>query len=567
MSPITSSVAFTSTSTTSGPDLNSPSSSSTDHRPNNSSSTSFPHTTAHSSPSPSPSPSSTAPNHNNNINIKVDNKPAALSFSSSPSGLSNSSPLPRDALPKSILIVGAGVFGLSTALALTQRSDFDGTAITIVDRSPEPGVFPSRDASSIDTSRIIRADYSDPAYAALAAEAQDQWRRCDHPDDLGAEGRYSETGLMLVADAPASSPAPQLEDGQSTTNKKKTGLDYVRNSWDNVRALYPSAPQIVELPTRDAIQSAYGTGGASGTWGYVNHLSGWADADASMAWLYRRVLATGRVTLVHGTVASLVYSSNAGDPFAVQGVRLADEKKTTLVSDLVILAAGAWTPSLVDLTGRAVATGQVLAYMDLTPTEQARLCRIPTLLNLTTGYFIITPSRNTLKVARHAYGYLNPTPSSSSGGTISQPVTHLTNPALSIPAEEQIGLRRALREMIPWPELQDRPFSSTKLCWYTDTPDGDFIIDYHPRHAGLFLATAGSGHGFKFLPVIGERIVDCILGQCPAAFREKWKFDKGEDQRPQKRWDQVVTEDGSRGGTPGLTLRQVTQGNSKTSRL
>lgn len=565
MSPIASSVTSTSTSTTSGPDLNSPSSSSAGHRPNNSPSTSTPHTTAHSSPSPT----STAPNHNNNnnTNIQLDKRPAAPSYSSSPSARSNSSPLPRDALPKSILIVGAGVFGLSTALALTKHSDFDGTAITIVDRSPEPGVFPSRDASSIDTSRIIRADYSDPDYAALAAEAQDQWRRCDHPDDLGAEGRYSETGLMLVADAPTSSPAPRHEDGQNTNKKKKTGLDYVRNSWDNVRALHPSAPQIVELPTRDAIRSAYGTGGASGTWGYVNHLSGWADADASMAWLYRRVVATGRVAFVHGTVASLVYSSNAGDPFAVQGVRLADEKKTTLVSDLVILAAGAWTPSLVDLTGRAVATGQVLAYMDLTPAEQARLRGIPTLLNLSTGYFIITPSRNTLKVARHAYGYLNPAPSSSSGGTISQPVTHLTSPDLSIPAEEQIGLRRALREMIPWPELRDRPFSSTRLCWYTDTPNGDFIIDYHPRHAGLFLATAGSGHGFKFLPVIGERIVDCVLGQCPAAFREKWKFDKGEDQRPQKRWDQVVTEDGSRGGTPGLTLHEVAQGKPKASRL
>jgi len=29
-------------------------------------------------------------------------------------------------------------------------------------------------------------------------------------------------------------------------------------------------------------------------------------------------------------------------------------------------------------------------------------------------------------------------------------------------------------------------------------PTGDFIVSYHPEHEGLFLATGGSGHGFKF---------------------------------------------------------------------
>lgn len=503
--------------------------------------------------------------------LTLSSSPSSTSNSTSPSpssSSSNTSPLPRDAIPKSILIVGAGVFGLSTALALTRRPEFARTSITVVDRSPEPGVFPARDASSIDTSRIIRADYSDPAYAALAAEAQEQWRRCAHPDDLGAEGRYGETGLMLVADAAPSSASETGNATQYEKKKKKTGLDYVRSSWDNVRALHPGSTKIQELPTRAAIASAYSTGGASGTWGYLNGLSGWADAEASMAWLHRRVAATGRVTFVNGTVASLVYSSHAGDPFRVLGARLdaAGDDGTVLAADLTVLATGAWTPSLVDLTGRAVATGQVLAYMDLTPAEQERLRGVPTLLNLSTGYFIITPSRNTLKIARHAYGYLNPARSAAGADTISRPVTHLTRPALSIPPAEQRALRRALREMIPWPELHDRPFTSTKLCWYTDTPDGDFIIDYHPRHEGLFLATGGSGHGFKFLPVIGERIVDCVLGRCPEAFKEKWKFDKGEDLDG-KRWDQVVTEDGSRGGVPGLILEREMADREKMSHL
>lgn len=551
---------------TSGSDHNSPSFSSTDHT------------------SPLPAPSLNNP---------------------SSSAWSNQTPLPQHAIPSSILIIGAGVFGLSTALALTHRNEFTSCTITVIDRSPEQGVFPARDASSVDTSRIIRADYADPAYAALAAEAQEVWRQQSHPDDLGSEGRYAETGLIFVADDDGTATASPEQGGR----KNKTGLDYARYSYENVKSLAAAASpaslstssssfsasspslasKISELPTTETIRAAYGTGGSSGSWGYINRLSGWANAEASMDWLYRRVKATGRVRFLNGTVTSLVYSSdsNNNSDSRVQGVKLASGDIFT--ADLTILATGAWTPSLVDLSGRAIATGQVLAYMDLTPSEQERLKAVPTLLNLSTGYFIITPSANVLKIARHAYGYLNPTTtrtttstsssssaSSSSSSSnkdsviISSPVTHLTHPSLSIPLAEQEGMRAALHEMIPWPELRDRPFRSTKLCWYTDTPDGDFLIDYyqHPRHreegggggggGGLFLATGGSGHGFKFLPVIGERIVDCVLGRCPEAFRGKWTFEKKKmgERKENKRWDQVVTEDGSRAGAPGLILEE-----------
>lgn len=477
-------------------------------------------------------------------------------FSPSSSSPSNDTTTAQNSpSPSSILIIGAGVFGLGTALALATRPDFSSTTITVVDRSPDPGVFPARDASSIDSSRIIRADYADPAYAALADQAQAAWRQQDHPDDLGAEGRYSETGLMLVGDA-----ATTAEAGQGGNEKVKTGLDYVRSSYANVQDLHPGSSKITVLPSSTAIRDAYGTGGSSGSWGYINRLSGWANAEASMAWLYRQAVATNRITFINGTVTSLRRSTK--DNSHITGVQLSDG--ATLQADLTVLATGAWTPSLINLSGRAVATGQVIAYLPLTDAEQAKLANVPTLLNLSTGYFIITPSANTLKIARHAYGYLNPV-SGSDGDTYSTPATHLTHPTAPslVPQAEQDALRVALRQMVPWPELAERPFSATRLCWYTDTPDGDFIIDHHPDHKGLFVATGASGHGFKFLPCIGEKIVDCILGRCPDAFKEKWSFRKANQA---KRWDQVVTEDGSRGGLPGLILGKEL-GQNKKSRL
>jgi sarcosine oxidase / L-pipecolate oxidase len=436
--------------------------------------------------------------------------------------------------PSSILIIGSGVFGLSTALALSTRPSFKNTSITLLDRSP----FPSPDGSSIDTSRIIRADYSDPAYASLAASAQEVWRQ-QGDDDLGGQGRYSESGLVVVAD------------------KGKQGEKYVRDSLDNVRSLLgPRASTCIhELKTRPEINAAVGTGGGSGDWGYVNTLSGWADAEEGMKWLRRKAESTGRIKFVTGEAISLLTSPCKTK---VLGAKLKDS--STLYADLVILAAGAWTPSLIDLRGRATATGQVLCYLPLSPSEQERLGKMPVLLNMSSGMFIIPPRNRVLKVARHSYGYSNPVsiphPLSSTPApakeeqeeeeriTVSIPRTAWDDASLSVPPDGQAACRAALREMIP--ELADRPFSRGKVCWYTDTPDGNFLIDFHPGYENLFLATGGSGHGYKFLPVIGERIVDVLVGE-GGELREKWRWRA-------EAVVNVVTEDGSRGGSPGMIL-------------
>jgi len=314
-----------------------------------------------------------------------------------------------------------------------------------------------------------------------------------------------------------------------------------------VQDLVP-ADNLVELRSHEDIVRAAGAGGGSGTWGYLNKASGWADAEASMRWLRDKVAGLDRVRFLIGEAISLLYSSHD----KVLGARLADG--STLRADLTIVAAGAWTPTLVDLSGRALATGQVLAYLQISDAEQERLSKMPVQLNFSTGMFVIPPSRNILKVARHGYGYTNPVaiahPSPAHHGeslTVSMPATADTHPGLWIPAEGERACRQALREMVP--ELGEREFVKTRVCWYTDTPRGDFLITYHPEHEGLFVATGGSGHGFKFLPVIGEAIVDTLEGRCPEEFRERWSW-------PKETVTSVVTEDGSRGGAPGLVLAE-----------
>ncbi|KAK2005031.1 FAD dependent oxidoreductase [Colletotrichum falcatum] len=441
--------------------------------------------------------------------------------------------------PYSILIIGSGVFGLTTAYELAQRPRYASTTITVLDRSPVPG--PSQDAASVDSSRIIRADYADPAYARLAAEAQTEWRKTEHPSDLGAEGRYSQSGLCLA---------------------KKTSLEYVRESYNNVVSLAGADGDkiIRELPTPTAIKDFLGTPVAPGTWGYINPLAGWADAGAAMSYLAAKVQALGRVNFVSGTAAHLNYGP---DRRTVTGATLDSGK--VLSADLVVVAAGAWTGRLIDLSGQAIATGQAVGYIDITPAELEVLRKMPVTLNFSTGLFMIPPAGLQLKVARHAFGYLNPTPiphpspsaPSSARSTVSLPATHLTDPRLKFPREGEAALREAVRTIVPIPAIHDRPFSQTRLCWYTDTQSGDFLVCHHPEAKNLFVATGGSGHGFKFLPVLGREIVNVLEGRGDEVFAEKWRWREVKAKTDvTDLYEHIMTEDGSRGGIPGLLLKQ-----------
>jgi sarcosine oxidase len=66
-------------------------------------------------------------------------------------------------------------------------------------------------------------------------------------------------------------------------------------------------------------------------------------------------------------------------------------------------------------------------------------------------------------------------------------------------------LRRVLRQQIP-----DGlgPMVAARVCVYTNSPDGHFIVDRHPRHECVVLGVGFSGHGFKFVPVIAEALAD-----------------------------------------------------------
>jgi sarcosine oxidase len=73
--------------------------------------------------------------------------------------------------------------------------------------------------------------------------------------------------------------------------------------------------------------------------------------------------------------------------------------------------------------------------------------------------------------------------------------------------KDERPVRNFIRDHIP---LLDGEIISSVTCLYTNTPDGQFLLDFHPRHRSVLLVSPCSGHGFKFSSVIGEIASDLV---------------------------------------------------------
>ncbi|XP_062478463.1 peroxisomal sarcosine oxidase isoform X2 [Pezoporus occidentalis] len=65
------------------------------------------------------------------------------------------------------------------------------------------------------------------------------------------------------------------------------------------------------------------------------------------------------------------------------------------------------------------------------------------------------------------------------------------------------------------PGLEPSP-AVVETCLYTNTPDGDFILDRHPKYSNIIIGAGFSGHGFKLAPVVGKLLCELSLGEEPS---------------------------------------------------
>jgi sarcosine oxidase/L-pipecolate oxidase len=60
---------------------------------------------------------------------------------------------------------------------------------------------------------------------------------------------------------------------------------------------------------------------------------------------------------------------------------------------------------------------------------------------------------------------------------------------------------------------------------YNMSPNSDLLLDFHPDLPGLFLATAGSGHSFKYGSLIGKIVLDRLDGVASDRWEPRFSFE------------------------------------------
>ncbi|KAJ6079388.1 hypothetical protein N7467_009141 [Penicillium canescens] len=399
-----------------------------------------------------------------------------------------------------IIIVGGGAFGLSTALHLT-RDGFTNVAVYEKDDH-----IPPRFSAANDLNKIVRAEYEDPFYTDLTIKAIAAWKT-----PLFAPHFHQTSFLHCV-----SGDAPQ---------KAVETLGRFRAAADGNAQL---KPHVVPLKGDEDIREACWqlNGPLTGWNGYLNRFDGYAHSGNALAAVYRAAQAAGvRFYLgERGAVDEIVYVS-ASKGRKSSGIRTKDGKFHP--SSLVIVAAGGAVGRLVpELGTKVVAKSWSVAHVHLTDEETSMLRNIPVTYARDLGFlFEPDPETNLLKICPMGGGYIN---TDAQTGVSHMPGS--LEESAFIPEHDEKQMRKLLAHTLP--ALKDRPLVRRSLCWFADTDDSDFIIDYLPETSDSVVVLSGdSGHGFKMFPIFGSWVRDFLGAGQQQITRWRWKQPKPADEK------------------------------------
>ncbi|MCJ1335714.1 hypothetical protein MMC09_000987 [Bachmanniomyces sp. S44760] len=432
------------------------------------------------------------------------------------------------------LIIGAGVFGVSTAYHLSLNS-YKPSSITIVDRGSLPSAAPhatqtngsppkaslaygsSFIGASSDINKIIRADYSSLFYMKLAQSAIHAWSTWSlirpyyhrtgwiHLDQNGSDQNGSDLSKRILRNfalAESDEYGMQIEFGDSA-NMSRHLSGILRDTDFKALDLHEEGS-------------------------YLNPGAGWAEADKAMeAMLLDCVMERG-VRYRQGNVVELVMHAGAGH---VTGVRLQDG--TVIEADRIVMATGAWTSVILSRTedslkidprmrveNQVKAAGVCCAHFKLSKQEKAVFDQVPVIVYGANGEMIPPPPSGLLKFTNaHSVGN---SIRSASGHPLSYPPANAQG---LIPEKLKEETATMISRMLP--AFKDRSITYWRLCWDSITPSQDQLICRHPdkRLSNIIMAVGGSFHSWKFLPVIGKYVVNVVEGKSNGVeMDERWAW-------------------------------------------
>ncbi|KIW45222.1 uncharacterized protein PV06_03624 [Exophiala oligosperma] len=404
---------------------------------------------------------------------------------------------------EAVAILGAGAWGLSTAVHLLESGYTD---ISVFDQASE---IPSPYSGAYDLNKIVRAEYEDEFYTELALRAINKWKT----PFWGAN--FHQLGYVLAT----SGAAPE-----KAVKHLQTALLSVKD--------HPAfAPKITELNTPGEFKSIYWqfTGPMAGFQGYHNRLAGYAHSANAMLDTYRYLSGRGVKFVLgphDGKVVKLVYNGGPGDVSSERrctGFRV--ESGKTYEARRTILCLGSWAATLIpEIASYVVAKSWSVAHIQLTERECDYLRGIPVLNVRDLGFFFEPdPVTKLFKLCPLGAGYVN---SDKTTGISLPPGEALSTPRDYIPAIDEAKLRRLLQQTLPW--LADRPFVEKKMCWFADTADSEYTVDFVPNTGDSLIVLSGdSGHGFKMMPIVGEWVVKLLEDGKQTLKRWRWRHSQG----------------------------------------
>ena len=340
-----------------------------------------------------------------------------------------------------VAVIGGGVAGAAAAWRLTRR----GADVVCFDRFAPPHA----QGSSHGDSRIIRTAYFEGSwYVPLLQEVFPMWR------ELEAVARakiLTMTGALMIG-----SESSEVVVG-SMTSAREHKLDAELLDSEELGRRYP----------------------------------GHVVREGDVAVLDRQ----GGVLNPERAVAAMLGQ--------VPGVRT-NQKVDSIAQvrgdfDAVVVAAGPWTPELVDWIPLRVER-QVHGWFSIAREAEEGTWfapdRFPAFVRESPDskfmYGIPSLDGKTVKVGRHHEGEI------TDPEHVKRRVDELDiDPLRLLTAKHLRGVSGHVVR--------------TLTCMYSNTPDDHFVIDFAPDDRGVVVISACSGHGFKFGPVLGDIAADLVL--------------------------------------------------------
>ena len=347
---------------------------------------------------------------------------------------------------------------------------------------------------------------------------------------------YHQTGYVVAA----------------TGRAPQKAIDHREKALSSVSSHHTFAPEIRRLNgSKDFKDHTWQyTGPLTGFKGYYNRIAGCANSANALKGIWEHCASRGvkfimresagkAVELLYADATAFASSSTGAGPQErtrngkCLGVKTVDGKRH--YADLTICALGVYGASLIPSLGKfAVARCWSVAHVQLTEAETDYLRGIPTTNVRDLGFFFEPdPKTQLFKLCPLGSGYTH----TNDDGISLPPGDRLPPPQDYIPLEDEQKLRQLLRETFPW--MAERPFVEQKLCWFADTADSEYCIDFVPDTANSLVVLSGdSGHGFKMMPSFGKWVVDLLKNQRQRLPRWQWRKGdfRGEDWGTSVSW-------------------------------